>query len=205
MSRRIVALFAVLLAVVLTVSAGGPGRLGPAAAHQASPAASPAAGCRATTPEENKALVRRYFEAHNERNPAAVAELLSDDFVRNNVAFPQQDQPSGAADDVARVEEWLATFPDLQISIEELIAEGDTVMTYQVWRGTQDGPIPQWGAPATGRLMAREATSLWRVECGQLAEVSVVVDNLTMLRQLGIITDEELATVGTPTVATPVQ
>jgi steroid delta-isomerase-like uncharacterized protein len=199
MPRLIIPLVAILIAGIALV----PGRIGPAAASQASPAASPATACPTTTLEENKALVHRYFEAHNERNPAAVAELLSDDFVRNNVAFPQQDQPSGAADDVARVEEWLATFPDLQISVEELIAEGDIVMTYVVWRGTQDGPIPQWGAPATGRPMAREAAGLWRVECGQLAEVSVVVDNLTMLRQLGIVSDEELATVGTPTVATP--
>ena len=197
MRHRVTTVKALVLVTIVLV---GCAPLLPAAAQDATPAAD----CPATTPEENKALVRRYFEAHNERNPAAVAELLSDDFVRNNVAFPQQDQPSGAADDVARVEAWLATFPDLQISIEELIAEGDIVMTYQVWRGTQDGPIPQWGAPATGRPMAREATSLWRVECGQLAEVSVVVDNLTMLRQLGIITDDELATAGTPTVATPV-
>ena len=196
MRHRVTTMKALVLVTIVLV---GCAPLLPAAAQDATPAAD----CPATTPEENKALVRRYFEAHNERNPAAVAELLSDDFVRNNVAFPQQDQPSGAADDVARVEEWLATFPDLQISIEELIAEGDIVMTYVVWRGTQDGPIPQWGAPATGRPMAREAAGLWRVECGQLAEVSVVVDNLTMLRQLGIITDEELATAGTPTVATP--
>src|SRR5918997_6549657 len=172
----------------------------PGGARQSSPAAGTL--CPTTTPEENKALVRRYFEAHNERNPAAVADLLSDDFVRHNLAFPQQDQPSGAADDVARVEAWLATFPDLQISIEELIAEGDIVMIYVVWRGTQDGPIPQWGAPATGQPMAREAAGLWRVECGRLAEVSVVADNLTMLRQLGIISADELATAGTPTVAT---
>jgi steroid delta-isomerase-like uncharacterized protein len=204
MTRLLVPIFAILLAGVLAASLLVPGRLGVAAASQASPAASPAGECPATTPEENKALVRRYFEAHNERNPAAVADLLSDDFVRHNLAFPQQDQPAGAADDVARVEAWLATFPDLQISIEELIAEGDIVMTYVVWRGTQDGPIPQWEAPATGRPMAREAAGLWRVECGQLAEVSVVADNLTMLRQLGIVADEELTTAGTPTVATPV-
>ena len=51
--------------------------------------------------------------------------------------------------------------------------------------------------------MARESLVVWRVACGQLAENWIVQDNLTMLRQLGIITDEELATVGTPTVATP--
>ena len=73
----------------------------------------------------------------------------------------------------------------------------------QVWSGTQEGPFPQWDAPATGRPMARESLVVWRVECGQLAENWIVQDNLTMLRQLGIITDDELATAGTPTVATP--
>jgi len=49
----------------------------------------------------------------------------------------------------------------------------------------------------------REALVVWRVACGQLAENWIVQGNLTMLRQLGVITDEELASVGTPTVATP--
>jgi len=80
---------------------------------------------------------------------------------------------------------------------------GDTVITKQVWTGTQEGAFPEWGAPATGRRMSRESIVIWRVECGQIMENWIVQDNLTMLRQLGIITDEELATVGTPTVATP--
>ena len=50
---------------------------------------------------------------------------------------------------------------------------------------------------------ARESIVIWRVECGQIVENWIVQDNLTMLRQLGIITDDELATVGTPTIATP--
>ena len=88
-----------ILAILIAGSALVPGRLGPASAHQASPAASPAADCPATTPEENKALVRRYFEAHNERNPAAVAELLSDDFIRG------YDEATGSWSD------WLAIRP----------------------------------------------------------------------------------------------
>ncbi len=77
------------------------------------------------------------------------------------------------------------------------------VTAYLVWSGTQDGSIPQWNSPATGRPMEREAINIWRVACGRLAEAWVVADNLTMLRQLGIISDEELATVSTPTIATP--
>jgi hypothetical protein len=51
--------------------------------------------------------------------------------------------------------------------------------------------------------MERESIVIYRVACGQIAENWIVQDNLTMLRQLGIITDEELRTGGTPTVATP--
>ena len=59
------------------------------------------------------------------------------------------------------------------------------------------------GGAGDGAPMARESLVVWRVMCGELAENWIVQDNLTMLRQLGIITDEELATAGTPTVATP--
>jgi steroid delta-isomerase-like uncharacterized protein len=154
---------------------------------------------RDATPEENEALVRRYYdEAYNARNTAVVDEFLADDFVRHNVAVPQANQPSNA-DDVARVASWLAAFSDLQITFEELFATEDTVVSFVVWRGTQDGPLPQWDVPVTGQPMERESLVVWRVTCGQLAENWIVQDNLTMLRQLGIVSDEELTTAGTPT------
>jgi steroid delta-isomerase-like uncharacterized protein len=172
-----------------------------AAAQQGSPTAS--TPCPPATVEENEDLVSRYYErAYNDRNPTAADQLLTDDFVRHDVAVPQQNEP-GHADDIARTEAWLSAFSDLHVDIEELFATNDTVVSYVIWSGTQDGPLPQWGAPATGRPMARESLVVWRVACGKLAENWIVQDNLTMLRQLGIITDDELATVGTPTVATP--
>jgi steroid delta-isomerase-like uncharacterized protein len=201
MSRLLVPIVAMLIAA----SALAPGHSGPAAARQASPAASPAADCPATSEEENAALVRRYLEeAYNGRNPEAVADLLADDFVRHNVAYPQPDQAPGTADDAARIEAWLTAFPDLHIAIEKLITADDTVVGWLIWRGTQQGPLQQWDAPVTGNAMERESIVIYRVACGQIAENWIVQDNLTMLRQLGIITDEELRTGGTPTVATPV-
>jgi steroid delta-isomerase-like uncharacterized protein len=167
-----------------------------AAAQEATPAAT---DCPATTPEENAALVQRYYdEAYNARNTAIIDELLADDFVRHNVAVPQQNEPNNA-DDVARVEAWLTAFSDLQVDIEELFATEETVVSFSVWRGTQDGPLPQWDAPVTGQPMERESLVVWRIACGQLAENWIVQDNLTMLRQLGIISGEELTTAGTPT------
>jgi hypothetical protein len=169
MLRQIVAVGAVLLAAVVSGSNLSPGHPGSVGASQASPAE---ADCPATTPEENEALVQRYYyEAYNARNTAVIDELLADDFVRHNVAVPQANQAPSNADDVARVEAWLAAFSDLQIGIEELFATEDTVVSLVVWRGTQDGPLPQWDAPVTGRPMERESLVLWRVTCGRAKPV----------------------------------
>ena len=111
MPRQIAAVVAVLLAALVVGGALAPGHSHSAAARQASPAAG--ADCPATTPEENEALVRRYYEeAYNQRNTAVIDELLADDFVRHNIAVPQANQPSNA-DDGARVESWLAAFSDI--------------------------------------------------------------------------------------------
>ena len=170
----------------------------PVVVQEATPAA-----CSSTTPDENKALVRRYVEeVYNGHNPAAVRELLAEDFNRNNPARPHQNAP-GLADDMARVERSLAEFPDLHGTIEDIIAEGDQVAVRLRMSGTQKGDFADLGAAATNRPAAWESVIFWRVECGKLAENWVVTDRLTEYRQLGIITDDELATEGTPTVATP--
>jgi steroid delta-isomerase-like uncharacterized protein len=203
MPRRIVPVFVALLVVLIATGTLALGYSGPAAARQTSPTAG--TPCPPTSAEENAALVRRYYEeAYNGRNPVLAHELLADHFVRHNVGAPHRDQAHGNADDVARVEAWLTAFPDLHITIEKLIATEDTVVVWNIWRGTHEGPLPQWDAPVTGQAMERESIVIYGVACGQIAENWIVQDNLTMLRQLGIIADEELADADTPTVATPV-
>ncbi|MDQ3695489.1 MAG: ester cyclase [Chloroflexota bacterium] len=203
MPRRVIPVVAILFAILMVGTALVPGFREPVAARQASPAAG--TPCPATSEVENEALVRRYLEeAYNGRNPAMAHELLADHFVRHSVASPHLDQAYGNADDVARVEEWLTAFPDLHVAIEKLIATEDTVVVWSIWSGTHEGPMPHWEAPVTGQAMERESIVIYGVACGQIVENWIVQDNLTMLRQLGIITDDELADAGTPTVATPV-
>jgi steroid delta-isomerase-like uncharacterized protein len=164
----------------------------------------PATDCPATTPAENKALVVRYFEeVYNGRNLDAVDELLADDFGRDNPARPHENVP-GNEDDVERVRAWLTDFPDLVIMIDDVVAEGDRVAVRTTWSGTQEDAPDSWNAPATGRPAEWTTMVFYRVECGQLRENWVAADFLTQLRQLGIITDDELGTIGEPTVATPV-
>jgi hypothetical protein len=84
-----------------------------------------------------------------------------------------------------------------------VVATSDKVVVRLTWSGTQEDDMEAWGAPATGRRASYDLVAIYRIACGRLAEQWVVTDYLTMLRQLGIVTDEELATAGTPTVATP--
>jgi len=95
-----------------------------------------------------------------------------------------------------------AAFPDLQITIEDLFSTGNAVPVCGAWQGVQYGSLPQWGCRRWGDRW-RENRSSSGAACGRLSEAWIVQDNLTMLRQLGIITDEELADAGTSTVATP--
>lgn len=190
---------AALLVVLAIVALGGPstGRT----AAQGSPAATP---CPTTTAEENKELVQRYFaEAYNGRNLDVIDDLLADNFGRFNPARPHDNVP-GNDDDVARVRDWLTDFPDLTITVDDIVAEGDRVAVRMTWAGTQQDNLANWNAPATNRRAEWSAQIFYRIECGQLRENWVAMDFLTQLRQLGVISDEELADAGTPTVATPV-
>jgi predicted nucleotide-binding protein/predicted ester cyclase len=186
-----------LVAIMATVGILGAGA--PVRAQEATPAAE----CIETTPEENKALVEAYFaETYNAGNAEAAARFFNDDFVRSNPARPQVNEP-GTADDVQRVAENLADFPDIQITIEEILAEGDRVAALMTWSGTHSDVIDQWNAPATGNPTSFAFMAMYRVECGLLAEQWVVLDYFSMVRELGIVTDEELATIGNAAQGTP--
>jgi predicted ester cyclase len=207
MPRRIVPVFSVLLAVLIAGSFLTLGRPGPAAANQASPAAS--TPCSATTGEVNKELVRRlYEEAYGQGHLEVLDEVLADDYVLHipslSVLIPAvKVSTSGQTDEAERIRELRREFSDLQITIPDMVAEGDTVAIRMTFSGTQAAPLDAWGSPNTGRSMDRGVWAFHRIACGRIAEGWVLPDNLTMLRQLGIITDEELADAGTPTVATP--
>ena len=188
----------VLTATLCLVLAGHLG----VGAQEAPPAATPGS-CPDTTPEQNEDLVRRYWEVvYNDKQPERAADFLAEDFARRHTARPQDNAP-GTDDDVARARENLTDFPDMHITIEKVVAAEDEVVVHLTWSGTQEDELDAWGAPATGRRASYDLVAIYRIACGRLAEQWVVADYLTMLRQLGIVSDEELATAGTPTVSTP--
>jgi steroid delta-isomerase-like uncharacterized protein len=155
--------------------------------------ATPAADCPATTPEENKALVERWFAALSGGASEDVANLAAADIVYHDPSPREESQTGGT-------EEWASDrgqdYPDLEVTVEQVIAEGDMVASYQRYTGTQQGDVEdERGVPATGLATEWVSMGLFRIECGKIVEIWAVADDLGRLQRLGVITDEELQSV----------
>lgn len=128
----------------------------------------------------NKGLVRRFVEeVVNRGNKKLLADLVAADHVRH---APDGDLygHEGVRIDVA---EWRAGFPDLTLVLEDLIAEGDRVVSRFVLRGTHAGPFR--GVAPTGRRVELAGIGIDRICRGQLAESWLVVDAACLVRPPG--------------------
>src|SRR2546426_1146140 len=105
-----------------------------------------------STTEENKAQFRRtYEELFNKGNLDVADELIAQDFL-NHEAPPGRDRGPESMREVITM--LRTAFPDLHFTIEELLAEGDTVVGRVTMNGTHRGPFQ--GMPPTGRSLQQE-------------------------------------------------
>jgi steroid delta-isomerase-like uncharacterized protein len=177
-----------LLAVALAIALFVPFSPARGVAQEATPA-----DCPATTSAENKALVERWFAALSSGTSDDVAELAAADVVYHDPA-PREDAQTGGTEEWASDRE--QDYPDLQVTVEQVVAEGDMVASYQRYTGTQQGDVEdERGVPATGLATEWVSMGLFRIECGKIAEIWAVADDLGRLQRLGVITDEELQSV----------
>jgi steroid delta-isomerase-like uncharacterized protein len=139
-----------------------------------------------TTTTTNKATVRRLAEAANTRNPAVISavidEVVAPD-VRNTTPLPVQATGAEALKQVWAM--LLRVFPDLQLTVEEVVAEGDTVVSRHTVRGTHVGYY--LGLAGTGRSVIYGEMFFFRFEGGRIVEISGIVDVAGQLRQLGLL------------------
>ena len=133
--------------------------------------------------EEMKALVRRYIEeAVNKGNLAILDEVMSPDF-RNPIA-PSAAAPGSAVERYKQsVAGTRATFPDVEVTFDYMIAEGDLVAYQCTWRGTHRGAFR--GIAPTGKRVEWRATAFRRVVDGKVVEGWGTYDWLGVLEQLG--------------------
>jgi len=133
--------------------------------------------------EESKALVRREYEQGVNKKDFDVRDgALASNYVGH---FPGVPPIQGIEAFRQFTSGFFTAFPDLQTTIEDLIAEGDKVAVRQTWRGTHTGNF--LGIPPTGKQVAFTSTEFYRVADGKLAEEWIELDMLGLLQQLGAI------------------
>ena len=140
--------------------------------------------------EANKALVRRHFEEiFNKKNFAVCDEIMAEEFVEH-AATPFAPNAPGRVNGpqaVRQTAEWLlAQFPDLHMTIEAMVAEGDTVAVRILSEGTNLGPL-NGVVPPTGKRFAARQSHWFRVENGKLAEHWATREDLVAMLQLGVV------------------
>ncbi len=139
--------------------------------------------------EQNKVHARRFMEeVFNKRNLDAIDELVSPDCI-DHTPFPGQGpgrdgikQPAGTIQ---------SAFSDLQMTVEDQVAESDNVVTRWTARGTHTGDF--MGVPPTGRATVTTGIGIDRYQDGKVVETWNQFDALGLLQQLGVIPAPEQA------------
>jgi steroid delta-isomerase-like uncharacterized protein len=132
--------------------------------------------------EENKAIVRRYFEVFNSPDLAGAEEFLNPDFLDHHLP---PGSPTGLAGLKQMMADFKKSFPDYNVTIEDMIAEGDKVVTRGTYRATHKGMFR--GVPATGKQITTTGINIWRIVDGKITEHWAESDSLGMLQQVGVI------------------
>lgn len=79
----------------------------------------------------------------------------------------------------------VAAFPDRQVTIDDVVAEGDRVVVRTTLNGTHQGEMQ--GIPATGNAVTQPSITIFRLTNGKIAEGWYASDHLSMMQQLGVI------------------
>ncbi len=135
--------------------------------------------------EENKAVVQRYVdEIQNAHSLDGIDSIFAEDFVDHMAS-------SGGLflGGMEGLKRGYATFlnacPDLHVTVEDMIAEGDKVVAYKTLSGTHSGS--HLGIPATGKRVQYQIISIYRIKNGKIAEYWGLQDEISLHRQLDVI------------------
>jgi steroid delta-isomerase-like uncharacterized protein len=139
--------------------------------------------------EENKAVIRRWIEAYNERDLEAEADVLAPGYVAH---VPGAPGPLG----LEGLEAWrqftapfTEAFPDLRLTVEDIMAEGEMVAARVAFHGTHRGEFQ--GIPPTDKEVAFSEITIDRVVDGKVEEHWFEMDLLGLMQQLGAIPEPE--------------
>ncbi len=139
--------------------------------------------------EENKAVVRQYFE-NAKSDPNVCDEIFAPVFrfhtLQHASVTPQVVESTPQSEKASY--EWLKTvWGDWQMTIDEMIAEGDRVMVCWTFQGTHQGEY--MGLPPTNKKVSYSGINIFRLTDGKIAEIWDLYDRLWLWQQLGVLPD----------------
>lgn len=133
--------------------------------------------------ENNKAVVVKFLEEVINQNRMDSADgLVVEDFVELDPLPGQRQGRDGLKEVLGMMR---AAFPDIHWAVEEMVAEGDTVVTRFTWKGTHRGAF--LGVPATGKSVSVKGVVIDQLSNGKMSKSRILMDSLGMMQQLGAI------------------
>ena len=133
--------------------------------------------------ESNKIVMNRFLEFINTASESLARELISPNAIFH---VPGNAEPMrGPAGYLAIIGMMRGGFPDIQWTVEEMVAERDKVAARFTMRGTHQGTF--FGVPPTGKIIAVQAMNIYRLSDGQFVEEHGQPDMLGLLQQIGAV------------------
>ena len=136
--------------------------------------------------EANKATVRRLVEEIQNRHELARMDAF---FTPNFINHLEAPDLSSEHNTVERAKiafrELFTAFPDLHVTIQDQVAEGDKVVTHKLFQGTHQGAF--MGVAPTGKPIAFAVIDILRLDNGKVVEHWAIQDRLALMQQLGIL------------------
>jgi steroid delta-isomerase-like uncharacterized protein len=130
--------------------------------------------------ERNKQQMNRFVKFINTANEELAGELISPDAIFH---IPGQTEPMrGPAGYMAIIGMMRSGFPDIQWTLEDSVAEGDTIAARFIMRGKHQGAF--FGVPPTGKLIKVQAMNFYKFSNGQIVEEYGQPDLLSLMRQI---------------------
>jgi len=133
------------------------------------------------TPDQVRALARRFFESQDERKGGADPALLSSDYQAQINGMP----PMDAAAHAGMAAQFYSGLTGAQHHIEQVMADGDRAAVRFVFTGTHDQPL--FGMPPSGKAVEVPAHIFLLIKDGKVARVTGLFDEAGMLRQIGVL------------------
>lgn len=133
--------------------------------------------------EENKAVVRRFYESFGVQDYEALHEVLAPDLAAYAHSSPA---PESREEHIKGIKNWIAAFDDSYYTIEEQFAEDDRVATRVTLRAAHSRDVFM-GVPPSGKQIELSGISIERVKDGRIVERWVSYDRVSLMQQLGLV------------------